>query len=105
MLCIVYRSQNSRARHFINEYLLRAEIVGWRIETVNEIPRKKIMSEHLIFRIRIDEYVGEWSGRIPDITAFSEQAQDVSDLFICLCRIDVFFLRVDGRIISLIRSE
>lgn len=38
---IVYRSQNGRTRLLINEYFLRAEIVGWRIEAIDKIPWEK----------------------------------------------------------------
>ena len=48
----------------IEEDLLRAEVIRWRIQTDDEMAREQILPLHFINGVRVDEDVGERRCRI-----------------------------------------
>jgi len=68
---------------FIREHFLSATVICRRIQTVNKMRGEKVASQHLVFAIRIDEYIGKWGCCITHITALSEQVENAADFSVC----------------------
>src|SRR5947209_3512965 len=102
-LVVVYVS-HERPR-IIAEDSVRAEVVRGRVETDNKVPRKQILTDHLVVCVRIDENVGERCGCISDVTAPREHRQKLAYLPVYSCYLTFAVFDVDRGIVCFIVNQ
>ena len=74
ILTVVDRGNDGVASFVVQEDCLRTEVGGGRVQAIDEIPGKQVVSGGVAIRFWIDEDVSKGSCRVTDITGLREEA-------------------------------
>ena len=89
----------------IEKHLLRAEIVRWRIQPDDEMPREQVLLQRLVIGVGVDEDVGEGRRRVADIAAAMEQREQLADLAVDAGHLVARVGRIDRGIVGLVVDQ
>ena len=89
----------------VEEEAVRSEVVGRGVQADYEVDWEQFLAAHVVLATRVDEDVGEWSRRVPDVAAALEEVQEPANLFVDPGHFVLAVLDVDRGVVGLVVDD